>query len=109
MVSSAHRRALIQERPEPAEPVLAQELAWFDGTGLDLILVEGFKHERYPKIELHRPALGKPLLFPGDDSIIALATDGEPAVTPTIPRLDINDPERIAQFIVEDFLGRRTP
>jgi molybdopterin-guanine dinucleotide biosynthesis protein B len=106
MLSSSHRRAIVTEHPIPQEPSLNSELAYFDPSGLDLILVEGFKHERFPKIELHRPSLGKPLLFPEDASIIAIATDAEPAVAPAIPRLDINNPEQIVRFIVEDFLGR---
>ena len=106
MLSSSHRRAIITERRGIEEPVLAEELSYFDQTGLDLILVEGFKRERFPKIELHRPVLGKPLLFPDDDTIIAIATDAELAATPDIPKLDINDPEQIAGFIWEEFFPR---
>lgn len=108
MVTSSKRRAVITEHETPREPSLAEELAHLDGSGLDLILVEGFKHERYPKIELHRPALGKPLLFPEDDSIIALATDGPETCDPLpIPRLDLNDPRQIADFIL-DWLPTRS-
>lgn len=105
MLSSSHRRAVITELPEVREPALDDELRHFDQTGLDLILVEGFKHERFPKIELHRPALGRPLLFPDDDTIIAIASDAPLPVEPAIPRLDLNDPERIAHFILDDFLA----
>lgn len=106
MLSSSRRRAVITEHPVPKEPALQDELAYFDTSGLDLVLVEGFRHERFPKIELHRPSLGRPLLFPGDDSIIALATDAAPACPPGIPVLDINDPEAIVRFILGGFLGR---
>lgn len=101
MLSSSRRRAVILERGEMREPVLNEELAHFDQTGLDLILVEGFKRERFPKIELHRPALGKPLLFPEDDSIIAIATDGELGAIPAsgIPVLDLNDVGGIGEFV----------
>jgi molybdopterin-guanine dinucleotide biosynthesis protein B len=108
MLSSSHRRAIMTEHRPAREPTLNEELLHFEQTGLDLILVEGFKRERFPKIELHRPALGKPLLFPEDDTIIAIATDIAPAVEPTIPRLDINDPEQIARFILENFLADAT-
>ncbi|QXP86977.1 molybdopterin-guanine dinucleotide biosynthesis protein B [Methylococcus capsulatus] len=102
MITSSKRRAVITERETPREPSLAEELALLEDSGLDLILVEGFKHERYPKIELHRPALGKPLLFPEDDSIIALATDDpQPSDSLAIPRLDLNDPRQIADFILD--------
>jgi len=106
MLSSSRRRAIITEHREIREPELSDELAHLDQGGLDLILVEGFKRERFPKIELHRPVLGTPLLFPADDTIIAIATDADPAVEPTIPRLNINDPGEIARFILEDFLAK---
>jgi molybdopterin-guanine dinucleotide biosynthesis adapter protein len=102
MITSSKRRAIITEREMPGEPRLAEELRHFDTTGLDLILVEGFRSERYPKIELHRATLGKPLLFPDDDTIIAFAADDANPVNPApIPHLDLNDPERIAGFIVD--------
>ena len=105
LLCSSHRRAMITEHELPFEPNLAEELAFFDHAGSDLILVEGFKLERFPKIELHRQSLGKPLLFPGDDSIIAIATDGALPDAPRIPLFDINAPRPIADFIL-DFLSR---
>ncbi len=108
MLSSSRRRAIITEHEEVRERSLAEELAHFDPTDVDIILVEGFKHERFAKIELHRPSLGKPLLFPGDPSIIAIATDGDlPAVT-DIPVLDLNSPRQIAEFILNRFLSHGT-
>jgi molybdopterin-guanine dinucleotide biosynthesis protein B len=104
MLSSSHRRALMTEHREPRQPTLAGELAHFDQTGLGLVLVEGFKRERFPKIELSRPVLGHPLLYPEDDSIIAVATDAPLPGPPPIPVLDLNDPAGIARFILQDFL-----
>ena len=104
MLSSSYRRAVITEQATALEPSLDGELGFFDQTGVDLILVEGFKREAFPKIELYRSAVGKPLLFPGDASIIAVATDGELPVMPSIPLLNINDPEQIARFILDEFL-----
>jgi molybdopterin-guanine dinucleotide biosynthesis protein B len=104
MLSSSHRRAIMTEHREIREPSLDEELRHFDQTVVDFILVEGFKRERFPKIELHRPALGRPLLFPEDDSIIAIAADAPLPVEPAIPRLDLNDPVQIARFILQDFL-----
>ena len=67
---------------------------------LDLILVEGFKHYNFPKIELHRPEIKTPLIFPNDKSIIAIATDSELATQPAhLPVLNLNDIEEIAEFI----------
>lgn len=107
MLSSSRRRAIIMEHPEAREPVLNEELAHFVQTGLDIILVEGFRHERFPKIELHRPALGKPLLHPNDDTIIAVASDVAPVSASPIPCLDLNDPEQIVGFILDAFLKGR--
>ncbi|HIE53800.1 MAG TPA: hypothetical protein EYP90_01240 [Chromatiaceae bacterium] len=66
---------------------------------LDLVLVEGYKHAAFPKIELHRSGLQKPLLFPCDSNIIAIAAD-RPIAT-ILPQLDLNQPGEIAAFILE--------
>jgi molybdopterin-guanine dinucleotide biosynthesis protein MobB len=89
------------------EPSLHEALAVLDPARLDLVLVEGFKHEAIPKIELHRTALGRPLLFPDDDKVIAIATDGGALAHDPgqLPRLSINDPEQIVAFVL-DFAGR---
>ena len=75
LISSRRRWALMVERPVDREPPLDEVLLELDQELLDLILVEGFKHERFPKIELHRPSFGRPLLHPRDDTIVAIATD----------------------------------
>ncbi|QSA98809.1 molybdopterin-guanine dinucleotide biosynthesis protein B [Methylococcus sp. EFPC2] len=106
MLTSSHRRAIITEHDDIRERSLSEELDFFDSTGLDLILVEGYKQEKFPKIELHRPELSKPLLFSDDDSIIAIASDAELPVAPPIPQLDLNQPEAIAAFIIQTFLAR---
>ena len=103
MIVSPYRRALITEFSPQAEIELKDQLAAFPKNDLDLILVEGFRHEPFAKIELHRPSLGKALLYPTDNSIIAIATD-QPLLTPnTIARLDLNDPITIADFIFHRF------
>ena len=99
LVASHRRWALVTERDRVEEPQLQRELERMDHQLLDLILVEGFKHERFPKIELHRPALGKPLIHPEDPSVIAVATDADLAETRDLPRLDLNDPSEIADFV----------
>ena len=60
LISSRRRWALMVERPAEREPPLDEVLLELDQELLDLILVEGFKHERFPKIELHRPSFGRP-------------------------------------------------
>lgn len=105
MISSRYRRAVIWEREIREEPSLLEELSYFDKTGLDIILVEGFKREAIAKIELHRPSLGKPLLFPEDQSIIAVACDENIPQLTELPMLDLNQPTQIANFIVNRFLS----
>lgn len=107
MLVSSRRRAIITEFNTMAKPTLDTQLAAFDQSTLDLILVEGFKTEPLPKIELFRAALNHPLLFPNDPTIIALATDTKNIqLTPKRPTLlDLNQPTEIAAFILTVFLG----
>lgn len=102
LIGSRRRWALMVETLDQDEPRLQDLLDQFPADDLDLILVEGFKHEYFPKIELHRASLGKPLLHPGDDSIIACASDTPHSMAATTrPQLDINQPDEIARFILQ--------
>jgi molybdopterin-guanine dinucleotide biosynthesis protein B len=105
MLVSTHRRAIITEIMPEQEPRLDDQLKLFDQSELDLILVEGFKAEQFPKIELHRPSLDKPLLYPNDPSIIAIASDCALETPDYLTQLDINQPEMIAAFILKQFMG----
>jgi molybdopterin-guanine dinucleotide biosynthesis protein B len=107
MLVSKKRRAVITEFAAEQEPVLDEQLKFLDQSQLDLILVEGFKHERFPKIELYRPALNKPLLYPGDPTVLAIAADAPLEVPESVTLLDINNPQMIADFILNRFLSRR--
>jgi len=107
MVASAKRWALVHESPErKGDPSLEELLRHLSLSELDLVLVEGFKHETLPKIELHRPSEGKPFLYPNDSSIIALATDLPTDEINQLPVLDLNDIAEIAEFIKQNFLKR---
>lgn len=105
MLVSPYRCALISELPADREINLADQLAAFPYDELDLILVEGFRHEIFPKIELHRPSLGKPLLYPDDHAIIAIASDQALSTPAALPCLDLNNPHAIADFILHTFLS----
>ena len=105
MLVSTHRRAIITEISPEQEPRLDDQLKLFDQSELDLILVEGFKAEQFPKIELHRPSLNKPLLYPNDPNIIAIASDCALETPDYLTQLDINQPEMIAAFILNQFMG----
>ena len=93
--------AKIKEVKHPeSEIYLPHVLDELDYTMLDLILVEGFKHYNFPKIELHRPELKNPLIFPNDNSVIAIATDNKLVTQPAhIPVLDLKNIQDIADFI----------
>ncbi len=73
LISSSARWALMHEQRGAAEPVLADLLRHM--SPVDLVIVEGFKRESFPKLEVYRAAVGKPLLYPDDPDIVALASD----------------------------------
>ena len=107
LVASRVRWALmVENEAEREEPSLNEFIGHLDQEAIDLILVEGFKHERFAKIELHRPELGHPLLYPDDEDIIALASNApeapDPAARP-LPLLGLDRPEDIADFLVGRF------
>jgi len=107
LVASAKRWALMVEQPPQdimQDPDLFALLPHLDLSKTDLILVEGFKHEAISKIELHRPERHRPLLYPDDSNIIAIATDhnnlaGEHPDALHCPLLDINNISQITTFI----------
>ncbi len=105
MLVSSHRRAIITEFEDIKEPVLDEQLLAFDQSHLDLMLVEGFKQSRFPKIELHRQALTSPLRYSSDPDIVAVASDVPLDLPGSLTLLDLNRPEQIARFIIDRFLS----
>lgn len=97
MVSSANRWALMHEHRGDGEPGSADLLDYM--SPVDLVLIEGFKRETFDKIEIHRPAVGKPLLCTDDPHIVAVASDEAMEGLP-VPRLDLNDIDEIAGFVI---------
>lgn len=106
MIVSSRRRAMITEISPQQEPSLSEQLKLFDQSGLDLLLIEGFKWESFPKIELHRTALDHPFLYPNDSSIIAIASDSPHTLSESLPQLNLNQPQQICDFIIYRFLQR---
>lgn len=106
LVTSNQRWALMVEREYEREPRLEDHIAQMDMSALDLVLIEGFTQGAFPKIELHRPSMGKPLLFAGDKSIIAVASDSPLILPDHVELLDLNDERQIADFISKQFLPR---
>jgi molybdopterin-guanine dinucleotide biosynthesis adapter protein len=89
----------LRDEPEPSLAALLQKVS-----PCDLILVEGFKRERHPKLEVHRPALDEPTLFATDTAIAVVATDAALA-EPHPPLVDLND----AAAVVEQILRHARP
>ena len=100
MVASARRWALMHELRGAAEPSLDELVARL--SPVDVVIVEGYKRHPHPKLEVHRPSLGKPLLYPDDPHIVAIASD-EPFAAP-LPLLSLADPAAVAGFML-DHLG----
>jgi len=103
LIASSKRWALMVETPGQDEAQLADLINRLDTSHLDLILIEGFKHVEYPKIQCHRPSLGHELICKDDPSIIAIATDEPLGPKVNIPQFDLNHPEEIAKFIIDKF------
>ena len=99
IICTTTRMAAISEFDNPdEEPSLQAIVDTLDASKFDILLVEGYKHLAFAKIELHRAAMKKPYLYPGDPTIIALARDVAPSEALSIPVLDINSPGEIAEF-----------
>lgn len=97
LVVSQRRWALMHELRDEPEPELQALLPRI--TPVDLLLVEGFKRYPHAKIEVHRPSLGKPALYPDDRLVVAVASDQElPGLT--LPLLPLGSPKLIAEFIL---------
>jgi molybdopterin-guanine dinucleotide biosynthesis protein MobB len=98
LLASDKRCAVITEYAEVIEPDLPSLIDKLDLDNTDLVMVEGFKHVPFAKIELNRSATGKRLIFPDDESVIAVASDTD-LDTGELPLLNINIPEEVAGFI----------
>ena len=108
LVSSTRRWALMHELRGAEEPRLPELLTKM--SKVDLVIVEGFKREPHRKIEVHRAANDKPLLFPDDPGIVGIATDT--AVETALPVAHLDDTETVAAMMqgaalsIEDVLRK---
>jgi molybdopterin-guanine dinucleotide biosynthesis protein B len=108
LVSSGSRWALMHELRGASEPRLPELLKKM--SRVDLVVVEGFKSEPHRKIEVHRLANGKALLFPGDPAIVGIASDAE--LETALPVAHLDDIPAIAVMMqrsaisVEEVLAR---
>ncbi len=105
LVSSRNRWSLIHELRDEPEASLDELLDRL--SDCDIALVEGFKRAAIAKVEVHRDGVRGPLLFPDDPHIVAVATDAPGLDTGPLPRLDINRPEAVADFVMAHCLARQ--
>ena len=103
LLASDHRTALLTEHRD-TPPALDDLLVKLPPC--DLVLVEGYKREAIPKLEVHRTETGKPWLFPDDSNILAVASDVEPPNG--FPRIDIDAIPLITDFILNHALSYPT-
>jgi molybdopterin-guanine dinucleotide biosynthesis protein B len=96
LVSSTNRWALMHEMRGEGEMALDALLAKL--SQVDLVLVEGFKKQTHPKLEVYRAIVGKPLLHPEDQNIVAIASDGK--VQASVPVVSLDDIEAVADILV---------
>ncbi len=97
MVASDQRWALMRELRGAAEPPLEELLRHL--SPVDLVIVEGFKRSTLPKLEIHRPVIGKPLMARDDKNIVAVASD-VPLAGLAVPCFALDDVNAIADFII---------
>jgi molybdopterin-guanine dinucleotide biosynthesis protein B len=99
MLASPFRVAIMRELRGAAEPSLAEQVATMSAA--DLTLVEGYKWEAIPKLEVYRPALGQPALYPNDDQIVAVASDipRPPDAADRVAWLDMNAPQAVLAWL----------
>ena len=103
VVASTRRLALIREFEQPAQMSVHHLIAELY-EGVDWVLVEGFKQSNLQKVEIWRASSDKPPRYPDDDFIVAIATDIADAlpVATGRPVLDLNDPDAVAQWLVDN-------
>ncbi|WP_338663142.1 molybdopterin-guanine dinucleotide biosynthesis protein B [Pararoseomonas sp. SCSIO 73927] len=105
LVASANRWALMTELRGAPEPRLPELLAYLDP--VDLVIVEGFKRDPIPKIEVHRAANGKPWLHPEDAAIRAVAADIPPSVG--LPHAALDDIAGVGALVLEHAMPWPSP
>ena len=104
LISSSKRTVIMIDNDVEQEPELQTLLKHIPADSVDMVLVEGFKQWPFAKIELHREATEKPLMYADDRNIIAIAHDREknnPLIDTELPQLDLNDIQSITDFVVK--------
>ena len=102
LMLSNDRWVLMHELRGAPEPTLDEQLRLLEPC--DLVLIEGYKAAAVPKIEIHRPSHGKPPLWPENSHVVAVATNAE--LDCPLPRLPLDEPAKVADFILEYLKNR---
>jgi molybdopterin-guanine dinucleotide biosynthesis protein B len=89
----------LRDQPEPQLHELLMRLS-----AVDLVVVEGYKREKFPKVEIHRKEVGTPLLHTDDDWIVAVASD-TPLPQASVPVIDLNDVDKIADVMLVEAMA----
>ncbi len=97
LASSSRRWVLMHELRGAPQPNLQEQIQRL--SPCDLVLIEGFKYEPIPKMEIHRAEVGEPLLHPHDENIVAIASDQR--LETRLLQFDLNDPATIADFVLK--------
>jgi len=99
MIASPYRIAIMRELREAREPTLAELLTRL--APADITLVEGYKWEPLPKLEVYRPEVGKPPVYPDDPHIVAVAASvpAPPGLAPHVTWLDLDQPEAVLRWL----------
>jgi molybdopterin-guanine dinucleotide biosynthesis adapter protein len=103
VVASSRRWAVVHELRDEPEPPLEELLTKLSPA--DLLIIEGFKRHAHPKLEIYRASVGKPLIYPQDDCVVAIASD---ALLPhaQLPVLKLDDIEGIANVLQAEAVPR---
>jgi molybdopterin-guanine dinucleotide biosynthesis protein B len=96
IVTSSRRWVVMHELRGTPEPTMAEQIKHL--SPCDLLLVEGFKYEPIPKMEIYREQVGEPLLHPHDPHIVAVASDRK--IDTQLPQLNLNDHKAVAEFVL---------
>jgi molybdopterin-guanine dinucleotide biosynthesis adapter protein len=103
VVASSRRWAVVHELRDEPEPPLEELLTKLGPA--DLVIIEGFKRHAHPKLEIYRASVGKPLIYPQDDCVVAIASDA-PLPHAQLPVLKLDDIEGIANVLQAEAVPR---
>jgi molybdopterin-guanine dinucleotide biosynthesis adapter protein len=103
VVASSRRWAVVHELRDEAEPSLEDLLAKL--APADIVLIEGYKRHAHPKLEIYRASVGKPLIYPEDNCVVAIASDA-PLPSAQLPVVMLDDIEGIANVLQAEALPR---